>query len=266
MNNLFLLVLVYCVSAVTCFNSVPAQNQQFLIKLGKSSKTFHPEGTLFMHNNTLRITPCRTLYEGNGVAATYSGDHFYGLAVSDGSLLEFSTQQNQQKIRRLGEVYQWKQCYADEETTRYLDIGIATDCSFLAHESYSVDSVLRSIESIVARANVVLSAQVNIRLRVKQVFVLPCSGGSSSIPFDTCQDNIATTLSLFSDWTSTLETDGNEKEGPVRQGLWHLLTACYAPPGNIGLAFLQETNDNSRFGTVCDRKLNVGVTSVKTGE
>ena len=44
-----------------------------------------------------------------------------------------------------------------------------------------------------------------------------------------------------------------------------MLTACHESPGTIGIAYLQQTNDASRFGTVCEHSLNVGVTSVKSG-
>lgn len=195
--------------------------------------------------------------------------------------------------RVLNGVTRWTDCYRDEGTTRYLDIGVVADCSFYQHHGGSLQAVLHEIETYVSRSNLVLANQLNIRLRIKQIFVLPCEGPGSLLPFNLCRQTIEEDLQSFSEWSGGLKFDGDPQSEIVQvslyyfssfsvlafhlyvnvytyiqQGLWHLLTACHQSPGNIGIAYLQQTSDASRFGTVCEHgktAINVGVTSVKSG-
>lgn len=172
--------------------------------------------------------------------------------------------------RFLQAIEPWDNCYSGEETPRHLDIGITVDCSFYKHNQFRVDLVLNAIESYVSRTNLVFSQQFNIYLRVKQVVVLACSGDDADIPFNLCKESIEDDLSLFADWVSDLDFEQADQPLQIaKQGLWHLLTACHDSPGNIGIAYVQDPDDQSRYGTVCEHSvrgsLNVAVTSVTSG-
>ena len=146
-------------------------------------------------------------------------------------------------------------------TTRYLDIGIATDLGFLEANGGKLQSVLALVESAVAKTNEVFVAQFNILLRIAQVVVT--SQSNEAPPLSMCEPSIQENLKRFSEWAGKLPVDGDQSVQPVQQGLWHLFTACYSPPGNIGMAYIQD--GNGRLGTLCyhePESLNVGVTSL----
>lgn len=152
-------------------------------------------------------------------------------------------------------------CYSGEDTTRYLDIGIATDVSFLEANGGRLQSVLAQVESAVAKTNEVFVAQFNILLRISQVVVT--SQRNEAPPLNRCEASIQQSLHRFSLWAGKLPNDGDQSAQPVQQGLWHMFTACYKPPGNIGMAYIQD--GNGRLGTLCyhaKESLNVGVTSL----
>ena len=122
--------------------------------------------------------------------------------------------------RGLEDISRWMGCYREEETTRYLDIGVVADCSFYQQHGYSLEVVLHTIESFVSRTNLIFSKQLNIRLRVKQILVLPCDGPDSTLPFNLCRNSIENDLASFAAWVGSLKFGADQQEQIVQVGVF----------------------------------------------
>jgi len=66
----------------------------------------------------------------------------------------------------------WEDCFPGQDTaTRYLEIGIVADYSFMT--SYgSTTQALKAIEAVIMSANLILHAQVNVQVRLRQLAIV----------------------------------------------------------------------------------------------
>jgi len=136
----------------------------------------------------------------------------------------------------------WTDCFDGDESVHTFSIGIAVDNGLYKRLGNDEDTVATYVSSIIAEANLIYEAQVGIRLQVADVVLMKTAG--TSIAWNTCGSSMNDLLGNFGDWA---------RYSASSQGVWHLLTDCYPPPGVVGLAYV---------GTLCyGRGYNTGVSS-----
>mmetsp|Transcript_25627 Transcript_25627/g.31504 ORF Transcript_25627/g.31504 Transcript_25627/m.31504 type:complete len:658 (+) Transcript_25627:779-2752(+) len=159
---------------------------------------------------------------------------------------------------------QWETCYIGQEVPRFFDIGVATDYSFFTRYG-ALEQVITEIESMVAQTNLVFSAQFNVYLRISQLIVTPSNTEADiASVFKSCELSIQNRIEIFRDWVRNLPADADMETFPVSQGIWHLVTNCHPPPGTVGIAYINQDDLGTRFGTLCGNTegSNTGVSSV----
>lgn len=145
-------------------------------------------------------------------------------------------------IPRKLNLVRWKDCFDGDDNVHTFTIGIAVDNGLYKKLGDDEQKVATYISSVVAEANLIYEAQVGVRLVVGDLVLASTPGGSVS--WNTCGSGINSLLERFRDWTRT---------GASTQGIWHLMTDCFPPPGTVGLAYV---------GTLCYRLgYNTGVSS-----
>eukprot|EP00736_Rhodelphis_marinus_P001090 Rmarinus@m.12872 len=141
-------------------------------------------------------------------------------------------------------VERWNDCFYDGAIEREMTVGMAGDAGFYRYTGSSQSASVTLMEEYLADSNIIYYNQVGIFLRMGQVELYTSDGG---VNWNTpCPDSINTQLDNFRDWS---KPSGDE-------GLWHLMTNCWPPPGTVGLAWV---------GTLCSKSYGTGVSSV-TGD
>lgn len=184
-------------------------------------------------------------------------------------------------------VSRFKDCYPDDSSYRFLDIGVASDYSYFLSSGSEADAI-KTIEEFVTSTNVVFSSQFNLFIRIKQIILIPdlsllspsgkedasdteairqffrASRSDQILPdgevrYDCVESSSVLLEDHFRGWVAAIDEDGDSDEEPVPQGLWHLLTVCYQT-GAVGAAF---TSVGDEIGTLCETGgENAGVTSI----
>jgi len=143
----------------------------------------------------------------------------------------------------------FQNCYPGSASPNKISVGIAVDFGY--YQIWGSDGAVRArIASMLATANIVYTQQLNIFLALNDVVIQTSLGGPAwnhapaSVGATCSGTDINTMLTQFSQW--------KYQNYPTRNTLWHLLTACFPPPGTVGLAWI---------GVLCNQYYATGVSS-----
>jgi len=139
-------------------------------------------------------------------------------------------------------------CFPQDNVARILQISIVSDYSFyLAMESY--DNAMDTIVLMVAQARLVYYAQLNIVLQLTSVTITTSVDDNTEFPLNMYGNNcVLDTDYVLQAFTTIASDNGWLKEAASVL----LVTACWQPPGYVGIAFV---------GTSCDEEENAGIVS-----
>jgi len=183
----------------------------------------------------------------------------------------------------------WQGCYESQDTARVMEIGLMVDYGF--YVSYGEDLVLtmEAIEVILANTNLVMSFQLNVWIRARQIVVVtdpPGNIAAQAIPdiedvlsqnpaTDSCHYNILKALDSLRSLSATMTVQDlnaiptlpqtyNETNGEVSEfyqlSHWHLLSDCYPAECDeasctVGIAYTRNSFPKS---TICKGNSNGG--------
>lgn len=146
-------------------------------------------------------------------------------------------------IRRL-EVKKWNNCYRNDNIKHILNIGVAIGSSVFTNRfRTNLQNTINSLASIIAKTNLVYGTQLNINLKVSEIYISGRDGIPSWDNNKNCLNkrvNINSQLSSFKSWAS----QKNKK-----LGIWHLIDDCFKGSGVIGLAWVGTLCSSNGYNT-----------------
>jgi len=146
----------------------------------------------------------------------------------------------------------WSPCYPGSSTLHTEYIGFALDYGAYKLLGSDINNVQAYLTSLMMNLNYVYANQVNLFLSLGATSIQTAPGGPAwnQDASKGCKD-ISSTLNTFTDWRYSVKDDPN-----MQVSVWHLLSACWQPPGVVGLAWI---------GSLCDSKYGTSVSSLFPG-
>jgi len=162
----------------------------------------------------------------------------------DDEPLNVTFSSHQEVGRSLLTVQKWKGCFPNGDTIpQKFTIGFVADVGY-----YSVwkttAATRQSVLDVITNSNIIYLTQVNVFLTLGTLEIQTTTGGPAYNQYPPCGRDIYGTLDVFTAWRRQQVNQDN--------GLYHLLTNCFPPPGIVGLAWI---------GALCDRSYGAGVTT-----
>jgi len=175
----------------------------------------------------------------------HDGDNLHLCGVAD---KHNPTAQIQAEPRRkLLQIVRWTNCYPNDGVARRMHVGWAADLGYYQAYGSSTSTVQSANAQIFSDANSVYLAQLNVFLtmgtQVIQTTTNSIAWNKNRLPTSNCL-TIGDDLNAFSAWRQSAQ--------PTLEGIWHLFTDCFPPPGTVGLAWV---------GTLCSIYHGTGVST-----
>lgn len=208
---------------------------------------------MWLHEEDLNENAKRDL-SGSGLVA-YRDDQIEGTSQQFCGAIDFKSERSegtkskvelseQSSSRDLLAVQKWTNCFPNDSVARRFKVGMAADLGYYKKFGSKTDAVLNSFQSLISLSNRIYLDQVNVFLQVGDTVIQTGSGGESWNQEPNCGLDISSALGQFRTWRTNQGDDGN--------GLWHLMTNCYPPPGTVGIAYV---------GVLCSLRSGVGVST-----
>jgi len=146
--------------------------------------------------------------------------------------------------RSLLTVEKWKGCFPNGDTVpQRLSVGFAVDVGYYSIWRSTVGT-RQSVLDVLTNSNIIYLTQVNVFLSLGTLEIQTTLGGPAYNQYPPCNTDMYWALNTFTTWRRSQTNEDN--------GLYHLLTNCYPPPGVIGLAWV---------GVLCDKTYGTGVST-----
>mmetsp|Transcript_7303 Transcript_7303/g.8377 ORF Transcript_7303/g.8377 Transcript_7303/m.8377 type:complete len:855 (+) Transcript_7303:388-2952(+) len=184
----------------------------------------------------------------------------------------------------------WQGCYTGQQNTHILDIGFLVDYGFFLSYGGDITRVMEAVEVILANTNLLLSFQLNLFVRARQIVIVDSPPGSMTEVANpsiadilsqnqenkACHYEIEKPLDAMLSLSQQMQVASPDNVPKIPQtynetlgltsnffqaGHWHYLSNCYPANCNssfctIGIAFVRGSFPRS---TVCSKSQRNGV-------
>jgi cysteine-rich repeat protein len=133
---------------------------------------------------------------------------------------------------------EWENCRPDQQTTKKELIGILIDNGAYIKAGATTAKVQALVANLLLAGNYVYKNQLNVLLTLNALVIQTSVGGPLwNYSPTTCPSNINVALQTLATW--------RRQNTQWSVSLWQQMTACFQPPGVVGISYVDVLCDNS---------------------